>query len=549
MRLIHIIFLLFLVHTIKCYSQSTTNFKPICIVDSIYYITDEVFDTPGIDFPIAGPFLNKLHETTKIKTIRYRLTFSEGDTLNQNIIDETESALRGVGIFSEIKITPILKKSEKSDNDITHSVVEVKTRDGWSTQLAFSFDVGGDNETYKFSLREINLLGLGTELSLNNDYTTVNSKGMGYGISFKDPNLFGSRNSLDGLFYTNQFENTINLNFLKPFYSDKATESYKISTSYFKGNNFFYTPDPIKTKRLSIPATFSGLSGWYAISSGENDLFRTAGSLSFRGSSRDSSWSPWYPFENSIQLFGGISSTRRKFIRIPNVESFGLSLVQIGGFGQVTLGKIIPINNGLDNGLYIGAGVSQSFYKNNFYTFIGIESGTSLSGKKSNMTIARTSLKTIYSFNNYNSVVLNFNTSNVWNWDKYLVQRLDNGKGLRGYELYSLVGDNKINASFEYRFFPDIKFLFFTFGTVAFYDIGSVWTQGTKIINTKWHSSAGLGLRFTNLSSPVGLGVIRLEIPFNFDKDKLGQLIISTEQPFDLFGKLDFQPPAPFLVN
>lgn len=165
------------------------------------------------------------------------------------------------------------------------------------------------------------------------------------------------------------------------------------------------------------------------------------------------------------------------------------------------------------------------------------------------MTIARTSLKTIYSFNNYNSVVLNFNTSNVWNWDKYLVQRLDNGKGLRGYELYSLVGDNKINASFEYRFFPDIKFLFFTFGTVAFYDIGSVWTQGTKIINTKWHSSAGLGLRFTNLSSPVGLGVIRLEIPFNFDKDKLGQLIISTEQPFDLFGKLDFQPPAPFLVN
>ena len=195
MRLIHIIFLLFLVHTIKCYSQSTTNFKPICIVDSIYYITDEVFDTSGIDLPIAGPFLNKLHVTTKIKTIRYRLTFSEGDTLNQNIIDETESALRGVGIFSEIKITPILKKSEKSDNDITHSVVEVKTRDGWSTQLAFSFDVGGDNETYKFSLREINLLGLGTELSLNNDYTTVNSKGMGYGISFKDPNLFGSRNS------------------------------------------------------------------------------------------------------------------------------------------------------------------------------------------------------------------------------------------------------------------------------------------------------------------------------------------------------------------
>lgn len=529
--------------------------KPLCIVDSIAIITQDVFDSTGQDLPILGPILNKIHIVTKEQTIGYRLAFSQGDTLTQKMIDETENNLRQLGILADISITYKITNGVK---ELSGAVVQVITRDSWSTQTGFGFDVGGNNETYRLSLREVNLLGLGKELSLNTDYTTVNEKGFGSGVSYRDPNLFGSQNRFDAKFYKNRFENVVDASLGQPFYTDKTEYSYKVSGSYFSGNNFFYFPpsglnpndsNNSRTKIISIPATFAGAVAYFANSRQATDLFRSAVSLIYRRSTRDSSWSPWYPFENSVQIFGGISSTKRKFVRIANVENFGNSLVQVGGFGQVNLGKTIPHSGGLDNGLYIGAGASQAFYSNKLYSFLSAEAGTSLSGKQTKMTIARTSVRTLYSMNDYNSLVFAFNSSNVWNWDKYLVQRLDNAKGLRGYKLYSLVGDNKINMSFEHRFFPELRFLFFTFGTVAFYDLGSVWVQGTKLQDTRWHSSAGVGLRLTNLSSPMGLSVVRVELPYNFDTKNFGQIIFSTEQPFDLFGKLDFQPPAPFLVN
>ncbi len=100
---------------------------------------------------------NKLHIESKPYTIRRRLLFKEGDTINKDKLLETERALRNEEFLADAKI------EVKIWEDSTAHII-VTTFDQWTTTLAASLNRDGGEWQYWFGPVESNVLGSGQKL-------------------------------------------------------------------------------------------------------------------------------------------------------------------------------------------------------------------------------------------------------------------------------------------------------------------------------------------------------------------------------------------------
>ena len=109
-----------------------------------------------------------------------------------------------------------------------------------------------------------------------------------------------------------------------------------------------------------------------------------------------------------------------------------------------------------------------------------------------------------------------------------------------------LVGDNRIVANCELRYFPGWKWWAFGFSGVAFYDFGSVWNQGTALSAMQFHHAIGLGFRVHNLKSSGADAIFRFDFAFNLDENRFAGLVFSTNQLFSAFGSHQYKVPDMF---
>ncbi len=117
--------------------------------------------------------------------------------------------------------------------------------------------------------------------------------------------------------------------------------------------------------------------------------------------------------------------------------------------------------------------------------------------------------------------------------------------GLCGYDAYRFSGQRLLLFNLEDRIFPDIKFWIFRFSGVLFFDSGIMWGENQPIKNQKLHSSFGFGLRISN-TKQQGSGIIRIDFPFNLDKRKIAEIIITTDQLFNAFSEITHIAPVTF---
>lgn len=518
---------------------------PSFILNNVIIDRWNVFDTSGRDLPFFGNILNSLHVITRERVLRHEIFMKPGDTVTQRMLDELERNLRGLGILSGIALTVVPLDSERTTS-YPAANLRIATRDSWLTQIAGRIYTGGNAVTYGASIQEVNLLGYAYLLSIGADYSDVNDKGWSYSAMFRDPNVYGSHVQVSGSFVGSRFDKFGALSVIHPFYSEQTPNALGLYGSRFDGKTFLYShTTPTRTFTEQLRAT--NLDGWFSTSSNkENNIFRWSLGISYDRAERDSMPAVRPAFENSVGAFLGLASLRRSFVRMKNVEYHGESLAPIGGMGMATLGKISPHNGGLDNVMYIGAEARQAAYADNLYGFASIEAGTGLAGKQSQFTMVRINGSGVWKIGP-GGLLARFEETNVWNWPRYILQTLDNQNGLRAYQLYGLNGDNKMMLNLEYGAYPDVRLFFFKFGAAAFYDVGAVWNQSEKLSNTRFHSSAGIGLRISNLRASLGNGLIRFDFAYNFDNQKFDQIIISTRQAFSVFGGLDTHSPAPYV--
>ncbi len=102
--------------------------------------------------PVA---FNKLHVLTREFVIRRELLMVEGEAYEDRFIEESMRNLRGMGLFSLVRIVPI-----QTDNPDEVGVL-VHTRDLWSLRLEQSFNITSQLNSLNVAIVERNVAGVG----------------------------------------------------------------------------------------------------------------------------------------------------------------------------------------------------------------------------------------------------------------------------------------------------------------------------------------------------------------------------------------------------
>jgi hypothetical protein len=128
-------------------------------IDTIIVENRNVFESnegaPGWVARLA----NKLHVKTRQSVIRRRLLLDRGDRFDLPRMEESERALRSLGVFRQVRVDTV----RRADGRL---VLRAVTADGWSTQPQASFSSVAGQQTWSIGMVERNFLGTATELAL-----------------------------------------------------------------------------------------------------------------------------------------------------------------------------------------------------------------------------------------------------------------------------------------------------------------------------------------------------------------------------------------------
>jgi len=131
------------------------------VIGSITIKPLDIFDT---SLPEENTALfrlaNTLHINTRPKTIERQLLFEAGEPYDPRLLRESERLLRQTRYLREAWVTPVAAQDGKVD-------LEVTTRDVWTLNPGISFRRKGGKSTSGFEIEDLNLLGIGAQLSVS----------------------------------------------------------------------------------------------------------------------------------------------------------------------------------------------------------------------------------------------------------------------------------------------------------------------------------------------------------------------------------------------
>lgn len=521
----YVVVLIILLSVVNSYSSEMR-------IRNIYINRQRVFEPSDKDWFFLADFMNKFHVTTHEYVIKDELLFNEDESTDTDYLYETERNLRSTELFTSVQL-------EVDSIEFDTYDVYITTKDRWSLYPALLFGSGGGSERWGAKLEEKNFLGTGTEITLEALNRTENSIGWQGSGEIEQRRLFRTELALDAIIEANKYRTNQLLNLVKPFRTLDTKNSYGIGLVNNFGNDFLFLNDttelvPVRERvgnifyahswRKKDRVIFSGLIQASDIERG-NDLLRQA-------------------FDNMGEILLQFSSVSQDFYAIRKVNQYHTEDMVVGGYGSATLGKIFPMGNkGVDGFFYLGGQGERSYYDGTLYLWGQI---TGASGFRQ--------AQAVYTFQSFEGLgfyritpdilfAAHFKQETVWNWFALKQLILDSDGGLRGYASNSFFGDNRLISNFEIRAFPDWNVWVFDLSGVAFYDIGTVWNQQEKLNETRFHSSAGLGLRLHFTKSSSSSQTFRIDLPYNFDTHSFGGIVLSTKQLFSAFGTHDFKAP------
>jgi hypothetical protein len=144
---------------------------------------------PGPDGELSTPYrlANNLHVDTRDGVIESQLLFREGDLVSRRLFEETERNLRDRRYLREPSVRAARCHEGVAD-------IDVIVREVWTTNPGVSFQRSGGANAGGIKLQELNVLGLGKELTFELSKDVDRSF---YTLHWRDPNVHGSRWILD----------------------------------------------------------------------------------------------------------------------------------------------------------------------------------------------------------------------------------------------------------------------------------------------------------------------------------------------------------------
>jgi hypothetical protein len=139
----------------------------------------------GPDGALPTPYrlANDLHVDTRDSVIESQLLFREGDPVSERLFAETERNLRELRYIREPSVRAVHCRDGAAD-------IEVTVREVWTTNPGITFERSGGANAGGIKLQELNVLGLGKQLTFELSKDVDRSD---YTVHWRDPAVRGSR--------------------------------------------------------------------------------------------------------------------------------------------------------------------------------------------------------------------------------------------------------------------------------------------------------------------------------------------------------------------
>lgn len=506
-------------------------------INAIYIDQKNVFDSTQADWFFGSSILNALHIVTQEYIIADELLVLEGDYLDDDLLYETERNLRNTGLFTNVTI------ELDSLNEYSYDIY-ISTQDKWSTMPEVLFGAGGNTTVWGGRIREDNLFGTGTALSLEAINRSENNIGWQGTAKLLQDRLFRSDIGLIAELDANKFRTNQNFSLFNDFRSISDKYAFGIKANNTFGKDFIYSAESSDYELLNIKE--KRVSGWFSRAWEKKDRVFATVLLELEDVDRGKAKYE-RAFDNSGKFLIAFSSVSETYESVTNLNRYQIEDLPVGGYGTALLGKIFPIGDKGNSYYYIGAQGERSVMLGNLYLFGQMTGAGAFSGSLGKYTYQEFLGHAFYKFNDAFMMTARIRQQSVWNWldkDRQLI--LDNDIGLRGFKANSFAGDNRIITNTELRYFPDVSVWIFKLSGVLFYDGGTVWNQETDLMDTDWHNSLGFGFRIHNMKSTGETSIFRIDFAFNADEGKFGGIIFTSDQLFPAFKKHVFRLPQLF---
>ena len=502
-------------------------------VGEIRVVNNNIFDT---DDPKENKLLfrwaNALHIRTRPGVIERALLFKTGDPISVRLIDETERVLRSNRYLYDVQLRPVAYHDGVVD-------IEVSTRDTWSLDPGVSAGRSGGANSSGIHLNEYNLLGTGTAVSIgrsknvdrsSNEFQLINNHAFGTWTSLSYTHALNSDGRQDAV------------SVVRPFYALDARWAAGVTASKDDRIDAIYNAGNVVSQyrhRQKQAEVFGGWSqglvdGWvrrYSLGvSLQDDAFAPEPGLTAPAQlPRD---------EKLVAPFVRVELIEDRYEKLDNrdligrPEFFALGFASTVQLGWATTG----LGSSHDALLYSGT-VSRGFEPalDDILTL-----SAKLSGQYANGQVRRQRLGAQARYYMPQGKRWLFYAAASGdrltrpNPDEALL--LGGDTGLRGYPMRYQSGERRALFTLEERFYTDLYvFRLFRVGGAAFFDAGRAWGGGSaNVVNSRWLSNAGFGLRIVSARSAFG-NVLHLDVafPLNASADvKKVQFLVKSKVSF-----------------
>ncbi len=442
---------------------------------------------------------NTIHTKSNLKTIEKQLLFQIGDLLNPELMYENERLIRNL---SYIKDTRILIEQDSTYAGFVNILV--------LTQDRFSFGVsGGVNGTSSgdIKLYDRNIFGVGHEVSVKFVGHVNKEPYMGVESFYSINNVAGKFLDIDlGYLNTYRTEGYI-FKADKPFYTQTTKWGY--GTSWYRMFRTFRisSNDPVEVDdplNMSYNNIWGGRS--FNISPKQNNYTQ------FVFSSSISNWNYFeapivseeneHFFANHTLYLAGLTLSQRRFIQDQLIYSYGITedipegfkTEIIYGYDANEYGDRHYIHFFTSNGnllmsrrgyLYCSAGIGGYFNDKHF------EEGQVQTQMRFISKIKTAGAKRVRTF---------IDMSYTLGIRRYDIENLTLGRNelIRGFDSDIAVGKQRLSLKFEHIVFLPRQFYNFNLALFGFADLGIIGSNHKFILNQKYYSGIGCGLRLHN---------------------------------------------------
>lgn len=503
------------------------------VIGEVRIATNDIFDTddPAEDklpFRVA----NALHIRTRTSVIRDALLFKSGDRVSVRAFDETERALRSTRYLYDVKFTVLAVRDNIAD-------IEVSTRDTWTLDPGGSFGRAGGANSTRVGIKEYNLLGTGTIVSLGRSRNVDRS---GTQFTFSNGSVFGSRTAVNLSHAVNSDGRSNAVSVVRPFYALDSTWAAGAIASRDDRLDSVYAAGVLSSQYRHDSRRAEAFGGW---SAGLVDgwVRRWTAGVELRQDRYASEPGLAAPSslptdEKLVAPFVGYELIEDRFDREVNRNQIGRpEFFALGLKASVRLGWASTGLGSTRDALLYAASVSRGFEPAPGQILLG---SADIVGRYAESQVQRQRL----------GLQARWFVPHHGRWVFYasaagdLLTRpaptesllLGGEEGLRGYPLRYQSGTRRALFTLEERYFTDLfVWRLFRLGGAAFVDVGRAWGgTDTNALNPGWLSDVGFGLRIANSRAAFGNVLhIDLAFPLNATPDiKRTQLLVKTKFSF-----------------